>query len=77
MLVVVFLVKNLDFESEIFVSQFIQFVMFEDIECLMEVCCILLFVDLLLLMKISDKLVMLNVNCFVEFFMLFLFDNVC
>lgn len=51
--------------------------LFDEMEWLMKVCCILLLVDFVLLMKISDKLVILNVNCFVEFFILFILENVC
>tara|TARA_Y100000296_G_scaffold40691_1_gene46976 strand:- start:773 stop:1549 length:777 start_codon:yes stop_codon:yes gene_type:complete len=67
MLVVVSPAKNLDFESEIPVSQFTQPAMLEDTERLMEVCRTLSPADLSSLMKISDKLATLNANRFAEF----------
>ena len=67
MLVVVSPAKNLDFESEVPVSQFTQPEMLEDTERLMEVCRTLSPADLSSLMKISDKLATLNANRFAEF----------
>ncbi|KHT59844.1 hypothetical protein RJ44_06290 [Alteromonas macleodii] len=75
MLVVVSPAKNLDFESEIPVSQFTQPAMLEDTERLMEVCRTLSPADLSSLMKISDKLAMLNANRFAEFSTPFSPDN--
>ena len=75
MLVVVSPAKNLDFESEIPVSQFTQPAMLEDTERLMEVCRTLSPADLSSLMKISDKLATLNANRFAEFSTPFSPDN--
>ncbi|MEC8638892.1 MAG: peroxide stress protein YaaA [Pseudomonadota bacterium] len=75
MLVVVSPAKNLDFESEIPVSQFTQPAMLEDTERLMEVCRTLSPADLSSLMKISDKLATLNANRFAEFSTPFTPDN--
>ncbi len=75
MLVVVSPAKNLDFESDIPVSQFTQPAMLEDTERLMEVCRTLSPADLSSLMKISDKLATLNANRFAEFSTPFTPDN--
>jgi len=75
MLVVVSPAKNLDFESDIPVSQFTQPVMLGDTERLMEVCRTLSPADLSSLMKISDKLATLNANRFAEFSTPFTPDN--
>ena len=75
MLVVVSPAKNLDFESEIPVSQFTLPAMLEDTERLMEVCRTLSPADLSSLMKISDKLATLNANRFAEFSTPFTPDN--
>ena len=75
MLVVVSPAKNLDFESEIPVSQFTLPAMLEDTERLMEVCRTLSPADLSSLMKISDKLATLNANRFAEFSTPFSPDN--
>tara|TARA_A200000113_G_scaffold224497_1_gene242541 strand:- start:1299 stop:2075 length:777 start_codon:yes stop_codon:yes gene_type:complete len=75
MLVVVSPAKNLDFESDIPVSQFTQPAMLEDTERLMKVCRTLSPADLSSLMKISDKLATLNANRFAEFSTPFTPDN--
>ncbi|BFT31245.1 peroxide stress protein YaaA [Alteromonas sp. D210916BOD_24] len=75
MLVVVSPAKNLDFESEIPVSQFTQPELLEDTKRLMKVCRTLSPADLSSLMKISDKLATLNANRFAEFSTPFTSDN--
>lgn len=75
MLVVVSPAKNLDFESAVPTSTYTQPALLNETEKLMEVCRTLSPADLSSLMKISDKLAMLNANRFAEFTTPFTPDN--
>ncbi len=75
MLVVVSPAKNLDYESEIPVSDFSQPEMMDQTQTLVEICRQLAPAELASLMSISDKLAVLNANRFAEFTLPFTPDN--
>lgn len=75
MLVVVSPAKNLDFESAVPTSAYSQPALLDETEKLMKVCRTLSPADLSSLMKISDKLAVLNANRFSAFSTPFTADN--
>ncbi|MCW8091771.1 peroxide stress protein YaaA [Alteromonas sp. ASW11-130] len=75
MLVVVSPAKNLDYESNVPVTQYTQPEMMEHTQKLVEVCRELSPADLASLMSISDKLATLNANRFSNFTLPFTIEN--
>ena len=75
MLVVVSPAKNLDFDTQVPVSEYTQPALLGDADALAQECKALSPADLSSLMKISDKLATLNANRFAEFSTPFTPDN--
>ncbi|HBY38995.1 hypothetical protein SAMN05216361_2758 [Marisediminitalea aggregata] len=75
MLVVVSPAKNLDFDTQVPVSEYTQPSLLGDADTLAQECKALTPADLSSLMKISDKLATLNANRFAEFSTPFTPDN--
>lgn len=75
MLVVVSPAKNLDFDTQVPVSEYTQPSLLGDADTLVQECKALTPADLSSLMKISDKLATLNANRFAEFSTPFTPDN--